>query len=51
VALRRAPPVGGGFARGGFPALGRLLLETALDVGGLFGPLGRCLRPRPTILT
>src|SRR3954452_25295637 len=38
-------------AGGGLAALSRLLLETALDLSGLLGALGRSLRSRPSLLT
>ena len=41
---------GGASTRGGLAAFGGLALESALDVGGLFGALGRCLRSRPPLL-
>jgi hypothetical protein len=49
-ALRSPPrkPIGSG---GGLPALSRLALETALDVGGLLCALGRCLRSRSPVPT
>ena len=37
-------------ARGGVPTVGRLLLQTALDVGGLLGALGGRLGPRSGVL-